>query len=31
MAWSEIFRNGLGLYSALVIGGIAMKRRANVL
>ncbi|HEY1301394.1 MAG TPA: MFS transporter [Stellaceae bacterium] len=23
-AWSEIFRNGLGLYSALVIGGIAM-------
>jgi|SRR5580700_7803058 hypothetical protein len=30
MAWSEIFRNGLGLYSALVIGGIAMKRRANV-
>jgi MFS family permease len=22
--WSEIFRNGLGLYSALVIGGIAM-------
>src|ERR1700719_3969542 len=30
MAWSEIFRNGLGLYSALVIGGIAMNRRANV-
>ena len=24
-AWSEIFRNGLGLYSALVIGGIAMQ------
>src|SRR5438477_12649175 len=23
-AWSDIFRNGLGLYSALVIGGIAM-------
>jgi len=23
-SWSEIFRNGLGLYSALVIGGIAM-------
>jgi MFS family permease len=23
-AWSEIFRGGLGLYSALVIGGIAM-------
>src|SRR6266581_4355199 len=23
--WSEIFRNGLGLYSALVIGGIAMQ------
>src|SRR5437867_7851221 len=23
-AWGEIFRNGLGLYSALVIGGIAM-------
>src|SRR5712671_2466376 len=24
-SWSEIFRNGLGLYSALVIGGIAMQ------
>src|SRR5262244_4196075 len=24
-AWGDIFRNGLGLYSALVIGGIAMK------
>jgi predicted MFS family arabinose efflux permease len=24
-AWGEIFRNGLGLYSALVIGGIAMQ------
>src|ERR1700739_3578409 len=23
-SWSEIFRNGLGLYSSLVIGGIAM-------
>jgi hypothetical protein len=23
-SWSEIFRNGLGYYSALVIGGIAM-------
>src|ERR1700730_15507078 len=23
-SWSEIFRDGLGLYSALVIGGIAM-------
>src|SRR5947207_2557434 len=23
-AWSDVFRNGLGLYSALVIGGIAM-------
>jgi MFS family permease len=23
-SWSEIFRNGLGLYSALVIGGLAM-------
>ena len=23
-SWSEIFRNGLGLYSALIIGGIAM-------
>src|SRR5258707_15359647 len=23
-AWGEIFRDGLGLYSALVIGGIAM-------
>jgi MFS family permease len=23
-SWSEVFRNGLGLYSALVIGGIAM-------
>src|SRR5690242_12075070 len=23
-SWSELFRNGLGLYSALVIGGIAM-------
>src|SRR5689334_16887926 len=23
-SWGEIFRNGLGLYSALVIGGIAM-------
>jgi hypothetical protein len=23
-SWSEIFRNGLGLYSALMIGGIAM-------
>src|SRR5258708_34786516 len=23
-AWSDIFRSGLGLYSALVIGGIAM-------
>src|SRR5947208_7582501 len=23
-SWSEIFHNGLGLYSALVIGGIAM-------
>jgi hypothetical protein len=23
-SWSEIFRNGRGLYSALVIGGIAM-------
>jgi MFS family permease len=23
-SWSDIFRNGLGLYSALVIGGIAM-------
>jgi len=23
-SWSEIFRNGLGLYSALVIGAIAM-------
>jgi MFS family permease len=23
-AWSDIFRNGLGLYTALVIGGIAM-------
>ena len=23
-SWSEIFRNGLRLYSALVIGGIAM-------
>src|SRR5438067_7231495 len=23
-AWSDIFRNGLGLYSTLVIGGIAM-------
>lgn len=23
-SWSEIFGNGLGLYSALVIGGIAM-------
>src|SRR5438876_7858037 len=23
-AWSDIFRNGLGLYSALVIGGIAL-------
>ncbi|MBV8578266.1 MAG: MFS transporter [Acetobacteraceae bacterium] len=23
-SWSEIFRNGLGLYSALVIGGIAI-------
>src|SRR5207249_10656095 len=23
-AWSDIFRDGLGLYSALVIGGIAM-------
>jgi hypothetical protein len=23
-SWSEIFRNGLGVYSALVIGGIAM-------
>ena len=23
-SWSEIFRNGLGLYSALVIGGIAL-------
>src|SRR6266481_7724657 len=23
-SWNEIFRNGLGLYSALVIGGIAM-------
>ena len=24
-AWGDIFRNGLGLYSALVIGGIAMQ------
>jgi MFS family permease len=24
-AWSEIFRGGLGLYSALIIGGIAMQ------
>jgi predicted MFS family arabinose efflux permease len=24
-AWSEIFRSGLGLYSALIIGGIAMQ------
>src|SRR5438445_7423834 len=24
-AWSDVFRNGLGLYSALVIGGIAMQ------
>jgi MFS family permease len=24
-SWSEIFRDGLGLYSALVIGGIAMQ------
>src|ERR1700752_709037 len=23
-SWNELFRNGLGLYSALVIGGIAM-------
>jgi MFS family permease len=23
-SWSDIFRNGLGLYSALIIGGIAM-------
>src|SRR6201997_3796825 len=23
-SWSDIFRNGLGLYSALVIGGLAM-------
>src|SRR2546430_16308354 len=23
-AWSDVFRDGLGLYSALVIGGIAM-------
>src|SRR5438552_12496392 len=23
-SWSELFRNGLGLYSSLVIGGIAM-------
>src|SRR5436305_4463643 len=23
-SWSEIFRHGLGLYSSLVIGGIAM-------
>lgn len=23
-AWSDIFRNGLGLYTALVVGGIAM-------
>jgi len=26
-SWSEIFRNGLGLYSALVIGGIAMNAK----
>src|ERR1700741_3305754 len=24
-SWSDIFRDGLGLYSALVIGGIAMQ------
>jgi MFS family permease len=24
-AWGEIFRGGLGLYSALIIGGIAMQ------
>src|SRR6516162_10735243 len=24
-SWSEIFRSGLGLYSALIIGGIAMQ------
>src|SRR5215469_14711426 len=26
-SWSEIFRNGLGLYSALVIGVIAMNAK----
>src|SRR5215831_13325988 len=24
-AWGEIFRSGLGLYSALIIGGVAMQ------
>src|SRR5262244_4680003 len=24
-AWGDIFRNGLGLYSALIIGGVAMQ------
>jgi MFS family permease len=28
-SWGEIFRNGLGLYSALVIGGIAIAMNAT--
>ena len=28
-SWSELFRDGRGLYSALVIGGIAMNATAR--